>query len=579
MRAIDRAQAELEADTRHARLSAPWELYHEASKMWPTDPAESPASDPVREASVRAQEQVLHRISTRAARASACFHHAPNVFLPFPDDQAWDEEAHERRVALRLTRARRSALQFSDDPIPLDHLSFLLSCSAGVTHIHPAGGMPLRAAPASGALYEIEVYLAVRSVEGLEPGVYHYRPATHALEAIATADRAALTREAAVAPELLEKAPLYVLYTSVIGRLTWKYDQRAYRFTHLNAGYAAGQLGLAAVACGYATCPHGGFLDDAVARALDIDGISEFVVHSVALGRAAKAASSPARTPRVPVLRRYDTVPGVNDNSDWTVLEALVTRWATARQRGDGVGAREMWVELRAHLPGDRGLLDLAEAARDAGSSLRVADEWILRAPVTWKSERLDAWAQCLDGCTRGLRRWLGVSSLPRTLIDLVDESAIPLTENRGRALHRRVRIPRDMCVNPPADMLLHELTHANFLPHNAFLAEGVASAALLEPVGGCQVVAELRRDHSCPPIAEWIDDGGWPQGDRYLTTACAGAFVSFLCDLRSREALFAWLCSALYPATEAERAKLASAFESHFGLPLVRAVRDWWAS
>jgi SagB-type dehydrogenase family enzyme len=58
--------------------------------------------------------------------------------------------------------------------------------SAGATRVIWDFG--LRAAPSAGALCPVETYLVVHSVEGIEPGVYHYAVETHELDQLQVGD-------------------------------------------------------------------------------------------------------------------------------------------------------------------------------------------------------------------------------------------------------------------------------------------------------------------------------------------------------------------------------------------------------
>ena len=66
---------------------------------------------------------------------------------------------------------------------------------AGVTRVTPDFGLPT--APSVRALYPVETYLVVHSVEGIEPGVYHYAFETHELDQLQVGDfRAGVARAA-----------------------------------------------------------------------------------------------------------------------------------------------------------------------------------------------------------------------------------------------------------------------------------------------------------------------------------------------------------------------------------------------
>src|SRR4030043_488531 len=71
---------------------------------------------------------------------------------------------------------RRSTRSFSEKAVTLEQVGQLLWAGQGITG--PGGK---RTAPSAGALYPLEMYAVIGSVEGVAPGVYKYEPASHTL--------------------------------------------------------------------------------------------------------------------------------------------------------------------------------------------------------------------------------------------------------------------------------------------------------------------------------------------------------------------------------------------------------------
>jgi SagB-type dehydrogenase family enzyme len=154
-----------------------------------------------------------------------------------------------------------------------------------------------RAAPTAGALYPIETYVVANRVEGLEPGLYHYRVAgldilerpimegSHSLEQLKTGDLRSEITAAALDQPMCGKAGVVFLWTAVFARSEWKYRERAYRYFYLDAGHMAAQLSLAAVAQGLGSCAVAAFYDDEANALLGIDGQTEGIVYMTAAGK------------------------------------------------------------------------------------------------------------------------------------------------------------------------------------------------------------------------------------------------------------------------------------------------------
>lgn len=170
------------------------------------------------------------------------------------------------RGGMALTEAlarRRSVRRFAARAVPLAALAQLLWAAQG----RSAPGR--RTAPSAGALYPLELHVAAARVEQLAPGTYRYLGEAHALQPreAATATPASL-QAAALGQPAVGSAALVVAITAIESRSAAKYGARAARYAAFEAGAAAQNLALQAVALGLGSVVVGGFDDAALARAL-----------------------------------------------------------------------------------------------------------------------------------------------------------------------------------------------------------------------------------------------------------------------------------------------------------------------
>jgi SagB-type dehydrogenase family enzyme len=164
-----------------------------------------------------------------------------------------------------LLSQRRSMREFDHQPLALADVGQLAWAAQGVTHRYG-----WRTAPSAGALYPLELYLVAGRVDGMEPGVYRYRPQAHSLEMTGDDDcRAALARAALGQSWLADAAAIFV-FTAVYERTARKYGGRAERYVHMEVGHAGQNLFLQAEARGLGTVVVGAFDDAAVAQVLGL---------------------------------------------------------------------------------------------------------------------------------------------------------------------------------------------------------------------------------------------------------------------------------------------------------------------
>lgn len=180
---------------------------------------------------------------------------------------------------------RRSRREYSQEPLSLDVLSQLLWAAQGITG--RVGRYSLRAAPSAGALYSLDTCVAVKNVEGLEAGLYRYRPEEHALDLVRVGDLCAALARAGDGQEILRDAAAVFVWTGVPKRITWRYGERAWRYIYMDAGHVAENLHLAATSLGLGCCAVGAFSDAEANKVLAVDGREETVVYMSTVGKSA----------------------------------------------------------------------------------------------------------------------------------------------------------------------------------------------------------------------------------------------------------------------------------------------------
>jgi SagB-type dehydrogenase family enzyme len=188
----------------------------------------------------------------------------------------------------RVLKERRTWRRFASAPVDLEAFSTLLHLTAGVQSWVTARGegrVPLKTAPSGGARHPIEVYVLARRVRSLDPGIYHYASADHALERLSAAEKLPAFDEILPTQSWYRDAAALVLFTAVFERTRWRYrSPRAYRAVLLEAGHVCQNFCLTATWLGLAPFCSMAIADAVAERALGIDGVSEAVLYAAGVG-------------------------------------------------------------------------------------------------------------------------------------------------------------------------------------------------------------------------------------------------------------------------------------------------------
>jgi SagB-type dehydrogenase family enzyme len=160
--------------------------------------------------------------------------------------------------------ARRSTRTLKPDALTLADAAQLLWSAQGKNR--PDGH---RTAPSAMGVYPLEIYLVAGSVEGLAPGVYRYRSATHDLVLVQPGDRRAeLTAGPGRPPGWAASAPLLVVFAVASERASGRFGVRTERYSAMEVGFAAQDVYLQAAALGLGATFMGNYNDSAMTRML-----------------------------------------------------------------------------------------------------------------------------------------------------------------------------------------------------------------------------------------------------------------------------------------------------------------------
>ena len=248
------------------------ELYHENTKLHPLTAQQMMPDSNVSNADLQAM-----------SRAYKQYPNAPRVKLPLIENISQSDRTFDDVIS-----SRRSLRDFADLDLSLDDLSKILHQSYGITGELPGKNdfcQNLRSAPSAGALYPAEIYIAIRKVSGVEPGIYHYNVPNHEIELLIPGDPTEIMTEVCCGQEYVRQASITILISGVLQRTKLKYGERGYRYVLLDIGHLGQNIYLASTSLELAIMTTCGFFDDEANRLLRLDGVDETAMYVAFIGK------------------------------------------------------------------------------------------------------------------------------------------------------------------------------------------------------------------------------------------------------------------------------------------------------
>lgn len=153
---------------------------------------------------------------------------------------------------------RRSVRQYSDSPLKVSEVSQILWAAQGITDAAKGG----RTAPSAVAIYPLEVYIIVRKVENLEPGIYLYQTQGHELVRVKDGE----VKETIVS----YKAAVDIVIAANYEKVPKRFGENSTKWVYLEGGHVAQNICLQATALNLGTVTIGGFREDQVKSVLGL---------------------------------------------------------------------------------------------------------------------------------------------------------------------------------------------------------------------------------------------------------------------------------------------------------------------
>jgi SagB-type dehydrogenase family enzyme len=180
---------------------------------------------------------------------------------------------------------RESCRTYSDSPLSLEELSFLLWATQGIK-LRLDAGHALRTVPSAGCRHAFETYLCVLNVTGLEKGIYRYLPLEHQLLfEIEVENLEKKIVRAALGQPYPGDAAVTFIWTVIPYRMEWRYGLAAHKVIALDAGHVCQNLYLACEAIGAGTCAIAAYDQSEMDKLLSVDGDEEFTIYLAPVGK------------------------------------------------------------------------------------------------------------------------------------------------------------------------------------------------------------------------------------------------------------------------------------------------------
>lgn len=187
---------------------------------------------------------------------------------------------------LEIINTRHSSRVYTQEPMSLLELSYILWTCQGVKQLRGKHYATLRTVPSGGARHGFELYFVCQNVEGLQLGTYHYLPMEHRIEFLNPIDKVSDVLSASVCGQLWALKANVIFYFSYIPyRTEWRYGNLAHRIALVDLGHVGENIYLASTSIDLGTCGIGACATTICDEMFELGGENEFIIYSQTVGK------------------------------------------------------------------------------------------------------------------------------------------------------------------------------------------------------------------------------------------------------------------------------------------------------
>jgi SagB-type dehydrogenase family enzyme len=216
----------------------------------------------------------------------------PPIQKPYPEDAELIDliPADELTIgkhtnlydAIHLRKSRR---KYTENPLNIEELSFLLWATQGIRQILRDGKISYRTVPSGGSRHPFETYLLINNVTDLKPGIYRYLPLEHKMLYLYNeVDLVAKVNDAFYG-QYVKGCAVAFMWTTIPYRTEWRYTFLSPKIIAQDSGHLCQNLYLACAAIGSGTCAIGAYDQDKMDAVLRVNGVDEFAVYGAPVGK------------------------------------------------------------------------------------------------------------------------------------------------------------------------------------------------------------------------------------------------------------------------------------------------------